>query len=341
MARKATRDTFYAKFLQNEEKIRTLAKADPKSYAVVVVKAMDHFVTASAMMKEHLTEPHYDCCVERILNEFSSSLRASEIFAIWTPDLVRNVKNMANEAIESQGRRTSDVDRYARICLAMLTIQSGTAEAIKFLNACREKYPKEIFFHRIYCYMFTITKDWNAGLKASDEVLKLFPNCANILNARAVMLRMISDTGDVDYKNWSRQKKQIDGVKEAYKNYLNVTSKDHRHYAENNYFLAYLCFKYAAPSSQMSHNDVRDINVYFQNGLNAELHIIPCFRPFHSKSKELVENHVNFHPTTYIYHEGDTCTIDMTTHGMPGRPKPRNISGEIVTYVDMREPTKR
>lgn len=86
---------------------------------------------------------------------------------------------------------------------------------------------------------------------------------------------------------------------------------------------------------------MQDINVYFQKGLNAELDIIPCFLPFTSESKQLVEEHVNFHPITNIYHEGNTCTVDLTTYGMPGRPKTRYLPTENMTFVDMREPTER
>lgn len=335
-----TDNTYYGKFLQNEEKIRNLASADPNSYAVIVVKAMDHFIAGQALMKDYSSKRHDASYVKRILKEFSASLTASEIFAIWTPDLQRNVKRMAKESMDAEGRKISNLDRYARICYAMLTIQSGVAEASKFLDASRQKYPEEYFFHRVYCYLFTFVQDWNAGLTASDEVAKLFPNDANILNARAVMLRMMTDTGDVDYINWSRQKKQIDIVKEAFRNYLKVAPKDHRHFADNQYFMAYLSFKYASPSSQMSHSDMQDINVYFQNGLNAELDIIPCFLPFTSEAKEMVAQFVTFHPSACVYIEGDSCTIDMTTHGMPGRPKPK-ISTENMTLVDMRKPTKR
>lgn len=343
MERVSIDNTFYGKFVKNQEKIRKLAIADPNSYAAVVVDAADHFVTGSQMMKKHHGELTR-FCAERILKEFSDSLRASEIFAIWTPELRRNVQSMARDAMESEGTRSSSLDRCARICYGMLMMQkvdeTAITEVIKFMDVSRKKYPTEIFFHRIYCYLFTFTKDWEAGLKASDEACKLFPNNANILNARAVMLRMMTDVGDVDYIHWSKQKKQAEDVKQAFKDYLKISPKDHRHFADNNYFVAYFTFKYAATSSQMMPDDIREIYVYFQNGLNAEKDIIPCFLPYTSEAKNFVSDHLNIHPTINVYHEGDSCTIDMTTHGMPGRPKTGFIPTENMTFIPM-QPTKR
>lgn len=332
--------SFYEKFLQNEDKIRKLATADPDSYAAVVVKSVDHFVMGRAMLKLESKESRHKCYNERILKEFSESVRETEIFATWTFDLVESVKTMAKEAIKSEGGKKSDLDRYARICFGMLSINDDRKKAIKFLDECRKKYPTEIFFYRIYCYIFTFTNDFESSLKASDEALKLFPTCANILNARAQALRMMADVGNVDYRNWSRTKKQIDAVKEALKDYLKGAPKDHRHFADNNYFISYLAYKYAAPSAQMCQSDLLEINVYFQNGLNAEKDIIPCFLPFTAESKAFVEQYVTFHPRTDVYIDDKTCTIDMTTHGMPGRPKePFHIDN--MTFNDMREPPKR
>lgn len=323
--------TYYGKFLQNEEKIRSLATADPNSYAAVVVKCMDHLITAKILMKEHLNEPHNDCCIERILNEFSGSLRASELFALWTPDLLRSVKNMANKTIESKGSRASDSDRDARVCLVIMD-QTRAEESIKFVDVCRKKYPHEVLFQRIYVDLFTYTKNWDCGLKASEEVSRLFPSNADILNSRAGMLRITTDKGEIDYKNWSLQKKQIEAVKEAYKRYIELAPKDHRFFAENNYIMAFLSLKYSNPSSQISHSDLQDINVYFQNGLNAEMDILPCFHPFRSGAKEYVEKFVNVLPTTYI---------DITKHGMPGRPKTATFIADNTTFIDIRKPTKR
>ncbi len=336
-------NTFYGKFVKNQDKIRKLALANPNSYAAVVVEAVDHFTTGEAMIEHHGNASLKSVCFVTILKEFADSLRASEIFALWTPELRRKVQAMASNVIKCD--ESSDVDRDARICYGMLMVLTGDlaaiTKAIKFHADAKEKYPTEIFFWRSYCYLFSFTKEWDAGLKASDEAIKIFPNDANILNARAMMLRMMTDVGDVDYVHWSKQKKQAEDVKQAFKDYLKIASKDHRHFADNNYFVAYFTFKYAAPSSRMMTEDMRDISFYFQSGLNAEKDIIPCFLPYTSQQKNYVAKSVNIHPTVNVYHEGNTCTIDMTTHGMPGRPKTGYIPTENMIFIPSLEPTKR
>lgn len=328
--------TFYGKFMKNQQQIRNLATADPNSYAAVVVNSVDHFIAGKAMIADQSAESVECCCATRILKEFAECMRASEIFPLWTADLRRNVQTMAENAIKGEGHRTSDLDRYARICFGMMKILSGEAEARNYLDECRKKYPAEVFFHRIYCYMYSCTREWEAGLKASDEACKLFPNDANILNARASMLRMMIDKGVVDYQHWSRLKQQVEDMKQAFKNFLKIAPKDHRHFAENNYFIAYFAFKYATPSDKMMHCDVQEIGVYYQNGLNSEQDIIPCFLPFTSQAKDFVAKFIMFNPSIVkMYQEGNTCTIDMTSCGMPGIPT------DNMTIVDMRIPSKR
>lgn len=182
-----------------------------------------------------------------------------------------------------------------------------------------------------------LLNEYFSGLKASDEVCKLFPNDANLLFARASLLRLMNGTNLPDYRNWARQKKQIEIVKEAYKNYLKVAPKDHRQFAESNYVLAYLSLKYSTPSSQMSLSEIQEISFHFQNSLNAEVDVLPCFLHFHSRFKEFVTKNINIEHVKYV----NTLNVDLTKHGMPGRPKPRTISTENETFIDIRKPTER
>lgn len=324
--------SYYGKFLQNEEKIRNLATVDPNSYAAVVVKSMDHLITASALMKEHLSKPTEGYCIERILGEYSGSLRASELFVVWSQQLLRNIKTMADETIESHGCESSDADRDARVCLVVMTNQISAEDSLDFVRVCRKKYPNEVFFQRIFSDLFTYTEDWDSGLKASEELSKLFPNDAEVLNSRAGMLRLTTDKNNIDYKNWNRLKKQIEVVKEAYKTYLKIAPKDHRHFAENNYVMAYLSLKYSTPSTQMSQSDLQEINLYFQMGLDAEKDVLPCFLPFHSGHKDIVAKYVNIEPTTFI---------DMTSSGLASTSHTGPVPTENIEYIDLRKPTKR
>ncbi|KAG4067322.1 hypothetical protein HA402_000313 [Bradysia odoriphaga] len=335
-------DTFYGKYMKNQRKILELAISDPKSYASVVVKAVDHFVTASAMMEDHCGEVLKSVCVETILREYADGLRASEIFAIWLPDVRQKLQSIAGDVIKRETKRSSAVDRNARICYGILMIQKcdldSIRKAIKFNDISRKKYPTEIFFWRTYCYLFTFTKDWESGLKASDEACQLFPTDESILNARASMLRMMTDVGNVDYVNWSKQKKQAEEVKQAFKDYLKIARKDHRHFAENNYLVAYFAFKYAAPSSEMMLDDIREITHYYQNGLKAENDIIPCFLPYTSEPKQFVAAHVNIQPTMSVFVDSRDS---RTAHVTFGPPKTGFLHINETTYINMRMPTKR
>lgn len=340
-----TDDTYYGKFLQNEEKIRNLATADPNSYAAVVVKSMDHFLKARALLKKFLKTKRHTGCIfgvaKGILREYSISTRASELFAVWTTEMKNALEIMAKFVMKDEGDKISDLDRDARVCFGMWMTQGDKMEAIKFFDSCRKKYPNEVFFHRIYCDLFLFTNDYETGLKASEEVSKLFPNSPNILHARAGLLRVTTDTGDPDYRNWSQQKKQVEIVKEAYKNYLKITPKDHRQFAENNHVLAYLSLKYSTPSSRMNNTDMQEIMIHYQNGLNAELDILPCFLPFKSQVKDFVSEILVTYPPISIFKEGNTLNIDMTTHGIPGRPKPKVIDTNNMNYKHVGEPLKR
>lgn len=332
--------TYYGKFLKSEEKIRNLAAADPNSYAAVVVRSMDHLIMGRKMLADYSNASCYNpSLVAAILKEFSISMRASEIFAIWTPEIQSNLTNLVDHTLKDQKCKTSDMDRDARVCSAILI--SDPAKTIKFVDVCRKKYPNEVFFHRVYCDLFTYTKDLDSGLKAINEVSKLFPNNPNILYSRAGFLRLMNDTDTPDYRNLVRQKKQIEIVKEAYKNYLKVAPKDHRQFAESNYILAYLSLKYSTPSSKISHSDIQEITLHFQNGLNSEVDILPCFLPFQPWTKEFVAKVVNVKPPNHIYVEGNTCTVDITTNGIPGRPISKTVPTENMTFIDLRKPTER
>lgn len=336
-------DTFLGKFIKNQTKIRNLAIADPNSYAAVVVKAADHFTMGSAMMDGHSDKTLKSVCYETILREFADGFRASEAFALWLPDLRRNVRSMAEDVIKREAKRSSDVDRDARMCYGILIAIKGDPDsiekAIKFNGTCRKKYPTEIFFWTTYCYLFTFSKDWAAGLKASDEACKLFPNDAGILNARASILRMMMDVGVVDYVHWSKTKKQAEDVKRAYKDYLEVAPKDHRHFAENNYLIAYFAFKYAAPSSEMMLDDIREISIYYQNGLKAESDIIPCFLPFTSQPKDFVAPYFNFGPPSNVFYDEDSKTAHVLLCKKP--PEEAFTHIDNTTYISIRKPTER
>lgn len=334
--------SYHVKFLRNEQIMRHLATVDPNSYAAVVVRSMDHSIAAMALMNEHKNgAPLNAKRAESILHEFSGSLRASELFTVWTPGLLQSIKTMANEEVARNGSKTSNLDRDARVCLAVMMNQVSAEESMKYADDCRQKYPHEVFFQRIYSSLFTFTKNWHSGLTASEEVTKLFPTDADVLHCRAGILRLAFEQPVIDYKNWNQLKKQIDGVKEAYETYLKIAPKDHRQFAENHYVLAYLWLKYSTPSTQIAESDLEAVSVYFQKGLNAERDVLPCFQPFHSGFKDFVAKYVNVWPSTYVYVEGETCTFDMSTHGLPGRSKTDPVPTDNIKFVDARRPTKR
>lgn len=110
---------------------------------------MDHFTIGRTMMEPYLN----GCCppslVADILKEVSISLRASEIFAIWTPEIRRNVDNMAEETLKDQKNKTSEIDRDARVCFALLMAQSDLAKATKFLNVSRKIQTRFSFIESI------------------------------------------------------------------------------------------------------------------------------------------------------------------------------------------------
>lgn len=325
--------TYYGKFIRNEEQIRSLAAANPNSYAAVVVRSVDHLLTAKALMNEHTSQPCNPCCTETILHELSSSFRASELFGLWTPDLLLAIKSMANESMYSEGSTTSRLDRDARICLVVLN-QTDMEEKISFANACRRKYPKEVLFQRIYSDLFTYTQDWTAGLQASKEVSELFPTDADVLNSRAGILRLAIVNGRIDCTNRGRQKELIEALKEAYKNYFRFAPKDHRFFASNCYTRAFLSLTNSNPSLLLSHSELQDISQYFVKGQSAEMDILPCFLPFNSSHKEYVARIVNVHPTTCMFAGSE---IDMT-HGTPNG---KCFPSEILNLINMDKPSQR
>ena len=181
-------------------------------------------------------------------------------------ELFEKVVDILEKAIQKDMNNKSDLDKYARYCY--MNIKPN----IHFVSKSIEKYPENNIFrsHRgcLYCF----EENWNKAIKDFDHVYKSDPEFVENLYYRAPCLRYIN----------GREQDSI----EAYRKFLTKAAPDHRKIPECYYSLGLL---------EMTKKPLKEENVvqFYNKGLESEKDQLPCFLPYKSNMKPLLESSLN------------------------------------------------
>ncbi|KAG0257105.1 hypothetical protein BGZ95_005326 [Linnemannia exigua] len=150
-----------------------------------------------------------------------------------------------------------------RLCHAVLNMQSD--ENMDFLTECIKKYPNNKFFLEIRGCLYNFIDKYDLALRDFNRIEEISKDDVNNLCDKAATLKLMG------------RNKQ---AKDAYTKFLLHASEDHRKVPEAYYFMG-LC--------SIENGDTDSIARHYEQGLNAEEKQIPCFLPYKSTSKELLE----------------------------------------------------
>ncbi|UJR34524.1 hypothetical protein I4U23_021932 [Adineta vaga] len=232
--------------------------------------ALEHFMQALniIMQRKSLTEKEENVFV----HELSQCYRIEHIVA-QVPSI--EVLSTMNEIVDSvlyrcaTSIKTTDdylqIDEDVRICYAVLHMDSPK-EIIKFLDKCKEKYPKSIIFFELSAIANCWLKQYDRTLYETNVGLQLDPNNSELLFYKAAALRLLNNN--------------MDETITAYQAFLTAAPVDDRHVPESYYAMAYCYF------IQKPHEILTDhVKIMYQQGEEAEKRQLPCLLPYESNSK--------------------------------------------------------
>ncbi|CAF3648778.1 unnamed protein product, partial [Rotaria sordida] len=233
--------------------------------------ALEHFFLALTILIESdtLTEQQEDTLV----HELSECYRLEHIVAqFFVSEMREKVGKIVDQALrrcrEMPDYPASQLDEDARVCYASLHMDSH--ELIdQFLNSCKQKYPKSIYFFELSTAVNGWLKRYDAAVYNANAGLELDPMNSNLLIDKAVAWRLLE----------SHNKEAV----EVYKSFLAVAPKDHRKVPDAYYSMAmcYLALK--------THDGLDVAKKMYEQGKEAEKLQLPCFLPYESSSKKLLE----------------------------------------------------
>ena len=226
--------------------------------------ALDHFAQALniLLLSETLTEEHE----HMFIHELSQCYRIEPIVAQIPCEMHKRVSNVLDRVLcrctKESNSVASQLDEDVRLCYATLHINSY--ELIdQFLGACKEKYPKSIYFFVISGAVNGFLRRPQDGLYNINHGLQIEPKNCELLYHKAVLLRHLG----ID----------IDEAINAYQTFLNVAPKDHRKVPEAYYEMAICYFKdYTFDVA------IGSVNRLYKEGKQAEKRQLPCFLPYKS-----------------------------------------------------------
>jgi len=238
--------------------------------------ALDHWSTAFKLLikTESLTEIEENTFVHELSQCYRIEHIVSQYFDFKIREKINEIIDKVFERITKQLRDgTSQLDEDVRICYVIAHMDSKESTLL-FLKQCKEKYPKCIYFFEHAAAINGFLEKYEDLLYEANCGLELDPNYTELLYFRAVALRLIH--------------RDMNQAIEAYQNFLSSAPKDHRKVPESYYSMANCYFMC---STQTDRSDI--IKQKYQQGLEAEKLQMPCFLPYQSNSKTVLELNLN------------------------------------------------
>jgi tetratricopeptide (TPR) repeat protein len=225
--------------------------------------ALEYFLKAlyPIMQKDTLTEDEENL----IMNNLSQCYRIEHIVAYYPTIKIRNkLTELVDRVLRRCNTTVSQLDEDTRTCYAGLNMDSPTL-VINFLNSCKQKYPKSIYFFELSASMNGFLGQYDSTLYETNLGLEIDPNYCPLLYDKAGALRLLE--------------KDMNEAIEAYRAFLAVAPKDHRKVPDSYYAMS-MCYL-------MSKNDqsLENATKMYQKGEEAEKLQLPCFLPYDQSIK--------------------------------------------------------
>jgi tetratricopeptide (TPR) repeat protein len=231
--------------------------------------ALEHFMEALNILaqSETLTEKQEDLFVR----ELSQYYRIEHIVAqIPGIEMYRKIGDIVDRALRRCSLESnvidSQLDEDARICYALLHMDSHEL-VVRFLDPCKKKYPKSIYFFELSAAVNGWLEQSEATLYDANIGLEIDSNYCELLYDKAVALRLLN--------------KDMDEAIEAYRAFLAAAPEDHRKVPESYYAMAGCYF--------IRNGMTDNVKKTYTKGEETEKLQLPCFLPYDSNSKTLLK----------------------------------------------------
>ena len=237
--------------------------------AKMMRQALEHFYRAW-----HILTLFDSLTVEQengFVHQLSQCYRLEHIVAqIPMEEFHERIENIIDRVLGRCGRDSSSIDEDARVCYVVFHMDSRES-TLEFANACKRKYPKSIFFFELSSALNGWLNKFDASLYDANSGLEINRNYCELLYFKAVALRLIENPNP---------QQTID----AYQAFLSHAPRDHRKVPESLYSIGtcYLIDKTPETTMQMAKK-------MYEEGLAAEKVQLPCFLPYQSNSKILLQ----------------------------------------------------
>ncbi|CAF1028525.1 unnamed protein product [Adineta steineri] len=240
--------------------------------------ALEHYMEAFNVLthSETLAEKEEDLFVHQLAQCYRIEHIVAQIPSIKMRQRIEEIVDhvLHRNSLEFNVNN-SQSDEDARICYAVLHMDSHALVA-KFLEQCKEKYPKSIHFFELSATVHGWLDQYETAIYVANSGLKVDPDYYELLYYKAVALRLLD--------------KDLNEAIEAYRTFLAAAPKDHRKVPESYYAMA-CCYIARLKDNGMIDKGMIDIvEKTYKEGEDAEKLQLPCFLPYDSNNKALVKS---------------------------------------------------
>ncbi|CAF3999454.1 unnamed protein product [Rotaria sp. Silwood2] len=212
------------------------------------------------------------------IHEFARCCRIEHTVAkIPNTKMEENIKNIIDRVFQrcccDSDPMNLQLDEDVRVCYVVLHIDSPKLNR-QFLDSCKEKYPKSVFFLEFSAAMNVRLGQFEATLKDIYVGLEIDSNYYELLFINAILFIV---TG-----------KEINEIIKAFQHFLAVAPSDHCKVLESYYLMA---SSYLA--SGTNDDSISLVKKLYQQGQEAEKLQLPYFLPYKSLSKMTVKSAFN------------------------------------------------
>lgn len=308
---------------------------DGHPFAQTLLTSMSYFAEGMHYLEKIIAKSINSGEIEHVraqsIHNLANSFRETEIVACFYPSLLQNVMKVCKTCINTN---KSDLDLAARVVYCTALSASQSHEMLPFVKVSCEKYPDEPYLYKIYCGTYAVLQNFKASLKVCIQGLNKFPKNTDLLFCKAGIMKMLPSPRDE--------------VIAAYKEFIKEAPFDQRMIPEAYYNIAYCSLSKESDTAKM----------YYTKGLEEERKLLPCFIPYTSNVKNVLEailqvgdNYKNevstqlqlMHSTRLRYRETLNKMVESRSklkHGMVNGPmnqfKPKRVNDmKEITFRDM------
>eukprot|EP01118_Nematostelium_gracile_P019210 TRINITY_DN881_c0_g1_i1.p1 TRINITY_DN881_c0_g1~~TRINITY_DN881_c0_g1_i1.p1 ORF type:complete len:1046 (-),score=253.08 TRINITY_DN881_c0_g1_i1:15-2750(-) len=195
-----------------------------------------------------------------IRHKIGQAFSITEVGVQWTVEERSFVSDVVERHLHLQPN-----DRLSMIC--QIAIRFEELDWVReYLKTCIKAHPEELAFKLLQAGNFALSKRWESSIVALNEIIKKKPDFADCYYMRGGAKRNLSEE---DAKS----------AIQDYLKFLSLADKYNQKIPDAYYYLSQLHIKMEDKAKE-----------YFQLGQKAEAALLPCFLPYHSNVKQLMQH---------------------------------------------------